>query len=394
MSISSEIQRLQNDSTAIANAIAAKGVTVPSVSGYDDYAELINGIRTDGLNDWLKDGDTHLWLNIEYEYQKEQQLRLRIVGTIDWGDGNTQTENMTSVGTKTHTYAALGKYRIDLKPTGSFSLGGGSSTYNIMGTRSARHGIAYALYQAEIGTKKITTLTNYAFYYNYGLRSVYIPKTITGLGTYSLGRNYSLKHVEFEDSTKITTVGTYVFYYDYSLTDIGLFAPSVSSYTAMFVYCLLNEITLPSTLTDLKTSSINSTNALKKLWCLPTTPPTVDAEAAISGIIASCVVYVPFGCLSDYQAAQYWSTFSSQMVEGGTITHDMPNVSSSNKALMVEANSEYETTLTANEGYTLGTVTVTMGGTDITSTAYSNGVVSIASVTGNITITASATANS
>lgn len=46
MSIASEITRLQNDSSAIASAITAKGVTVPAGSGYDDYATLIGNIST------------------------------------------------------------------------------------------------------------------------------------------------------------------------------------------------------------------------------------------------------------------------------------------------------------------------------------------------------------
>lgn len=46
MSVADEILRLQNDSAAIASAIAAKGVTVPSGSGYDDYASLIGSITT------------------------------------------------------------------------------------------------------------------------------------------------------------------------------------------------------------------------------------------------------------------------------------------------------------------------------------------------------------
>ena len=46
MSVADEILRLQNDSAAIASAIAAKGVTVPSGSGYDDYATLIGSIST------------------------------------------------------------------------------------------------------------------------------------------------------------------------------------------------------------------------------------------------------------------------------------------------------------------------------------------------------------
>lgn len=48
MSVASEIIRLQNDSAAIASAIAAKGVTVPSGSGYDDYASLIGQISGGG----------------------------------------------------------------------------------------------------------------------------------------------------------------------------------------------------------------------------------------------------------------------------------------------------------------------------------------------------------
>ena len=48
MSIASEIIRLQNDSSAIASAIAAKGITVPAGSSYDDYASLISNIPTGG----------------------------------------------------------------------------------------------------------------------------------------------------------------------------------------------------------------------------------------------------------------------------------------------------------------------------------------------------------
>ena len=48
MSIATEIARLQSDSTAIASAITSKGVTVPSGSGFDDYAGLIADISTSG----------------------------------------------------------------------------------------------------------------------------------------------------------------------------------------------------------------------------------------------------------------------------------------------------------------------------------------------------------
>ena len=68
----------------------------------------------------------------------------------------------------------------------------------------------------------------------------------------------------------------------------------------------------------------------------------------------------------------------------------LSHVSSSNTQSTVEAGDSYSTTLTASTNYTINSVTVTMGGVDVTSTTYSSGTVSIPSVTGNIVITASA----
>lgn len=75
-----------------------------------------------------------------------------------------------------------------------------------------------------------------------------------------------------------------------------------------------------------------------------------------------------------------------------SITNSLTHVTSSNAAVSVKDGAAYTATLTAESGYTMGTVVVKMGGTDITSTAYtaSSGVVSIAEVTGDVTITASA----
>lgn len=85
---------------------------------------------------------------------------------------------------------------------------------------------------------------------------------------------------------------------------------------------------------------------------------------------------------------------SSSGTEACSITNNLTNVKSSNVATAIDRGSAYNATLTANTGYTLtgGTVKVTMGGTDITSSAYSGGNVSISNVTGNIVITATAVA--
>lgn len=73
-----------------------------------------------------------------------------------------------------------------------------------------------------------------------------------------------------------------------------------------------------------------------------------------------------------------------------SVTSTLSHVTSSNSTLSVTEGSRYYAELTPEDGYALDSVTVTMGGADITATAYGDGVVSIGAVTGNIVITATA----
>ena len=79
-----------------------------------------------------------------------------------------------------------------------------------------------------------------------------------------------------------------------------------------------------------------------------------------------------------------------------TVTNTLTGVTSSNSAASVAMNSSYTAVMTpTSSGYSVS-VTVTMGGTDITSSAYNSSAktISIANVTGNIIITATASAPS
>lgn len=68
------------------------------------------------------------------------------------------------------------------------------------------------------------------------------------------------------------------------------------------------------------------------------------------------------------------------------IDKTLANCALSNTSNIAYKGARYVTNITADSGYTLGDVSVRMGGTDITSTAYSNGVITIANVTGKIEI--------
>lgn len=71
------------------------------------------------------------------------------------------------------------------------------------------------------------------------------------------------------------------------------------------------------------------------------------------------------------------------------ITYNLTNVTSSREYTYWNENQSFETTLTAASG-TLSSVTVTMNGEDVTSKYYSDGVISINYLKGDLVITASA----
>lgn len=321
MSIASEITRLQNDSTDIAAAIAAKGVTVPSGSGYDDYATLIgqiSGGATPNFDAWVKNGDTHLWIEIVDSGQLYQVLRLRLKGTIDWGDGTTpDTANVTTYTSFTHTYASPGKYRIDLHPTsGTFYIGGASSSYCVMGSTTAkyRHRLT-SLYQLEIGSSIITTISSYACSTCYGLIRVYIPDNITTINGNAFNSCFSLKSVEFEDVTALTSGSlSNTFAYCYALRGLE-YKSTGTEITSTYRACrCLLEITIPATVTSIAANSFNSVISIQKLKCLPVNPPTVANANAFTDFNTECVIEVPRDSLTAYQTADKWSALASQMV--------------------------------------------------------------------------------
>lgn len=71
-----------------------------------------------------------------------------------------------------------------------------------------------------------------------------------------------------------------------------------------------------------------------------------------------------------------------------SLAQTLSGCTSSVSATSVNDGETLSCTLTANDGRRLGSVTVTMGGTNITSTAYANGTVTINGVTGDVAITA------
>lgn len=74
-----------------------------------------------------------------------------------------------------------------------------------------------------------------------------------------------------------------------------------------------------------------------------------------------------------------------------TVTNNLTECTSNNSATSIQEGNTYIATITPTEGYGINSISITMGGTDITSSAYNNGNINISNVTGNIVIIITAT---
>ena len=74
-----------------------------------------------------------------------------------------------------------------------------------------------------------------------------------------------------------------------------------------------------------------------------------------------------------------------------TITNNLTNCNSNNATTTIGEEETYTATISPKDNYQMESITVKMGGTDITSSAVKGNVITISSVTGNVIITANAT---
>lgn len=101
---------------------------------------------------------------------------------------------------------------------------------------------------------------------------------------------------------------------------------------------------------------------------------------------------IPISKINAFRTAMIDGTPSAVTNPYGTVSvlKALTHITIDNPDSTIEMYQPYTAILSADSGYSLSsaTVSVTMGGVDITSTCYSNGVISIAKVTGAVSITA------
>lgn len=134
----------------------------------------------------------------------------------------------------------------------------------------------------------ITSIPSGAFQNCIKLRSIVIPEGVTTIN------NYAFQNVPLNDgislpSTLTTINGPYPFY------------------KAKFT-----SLTIPANVTAIGTFFCALNTVFEELIMLPTTPPSLGANAFAWG--RTPTIYVPDASVSTYQSAAGWSTYASKIV--------------------------------------------------------------------------------
>lgn len=182
---------------------------------------------------------------------------------------------------------------------------------------------------------------------------------------YSAKGNGTFSVIDHSTSQTVSRTGTYGDFYEY--------AQCFCNYMPNFG---TTDSTPTSSYRDVPAGAIfrgrTAQTASQGLW----TAVVVDTQA-------ETINFIRFGAGDD-------RTFGYGSTVYRSISASLTNVTLSNAQISVEDGEPYTATVTPNSGYTIDSVTVTMGGADITSTAYNSGTITIASVTGDVSITATA----
>ena len=164
---------------------------------------------------------------------------------------------------------------------------------------------------------------------------------------------------------------------------------------AVSTYMEANPINVPKNLSDLKEDAEHRTvtDEEKQSWNNTSGTGLPDTAKKLLIAILKNAVYT-VNQKTNIEALENALSAQNTPTDAWSIVQNLSYVTSTNTAFNVKKGESYTTTIVPNKNYTINSVTVVMGGVDITNTAYNNGVITINSVTGNVTITAIAKKNS
>jgi len=156
----------------------------------------------------------------------------------------------------------------------------------------------------------VTSIGSGAFQFCSGLTSVTIPNSVT---TIEVGAFYDCSGLtSITISNSVTTIGDYAFYDCSGLTSVTIPSNVTTIWNFAFSYCAgLTSVTLSESVTTIGEDAFDGCNQIKQIYCKGTTPPKTEFDPFSDVLHNTCVLYVPKGSYSVYQADPHWGKFTN-----------------------------------------------------------------------------------
>ena len=157
----------------------------------------------------------------------------------------------------------------------------------------------------------VTEIGSSAFSGCSSLASVTIPNSVTEIGEYAFAGCDSLTSITIPDS--ITSIGYWAFSGCTSLTSVTIPDGVTSIERSTFRSCdSLTSVTIGNGVTSIGESAFQDCHSLAYVFCMPTTPPTLDGSMHFYDTAYNLKIYVPIGSIDKYKTA--WRSYSSSIV--------------------------------------------------------------------------------
>ena len=172
-------------------------------------------------------------------------------------------------------------------------------------------------------SNNVTSIGTYAFTGCSALASVVIPNSVTSIGNYAFQNCSTLTSVSISKS--LTSIGEYVFRGCSGLVSVSIPNSVTSIGAGAFYECDgLTFVSIPNRVTSIGKYAFAGCTNLTSVRVEATTPITIDSYVFSNR--ANATLYVPSGCKSSYETANYWKEFKeivempSQLKDGDVFT--------------------------------------------------------------------------
>lgn len=158
-------------------------------------------------------------------------------------------------------------------------------------------------------TYPVTAIGHGAFANSNNLTAVVIPNSVRVIGEQAFATCTGLHSIVIPNS--VETLDRCAFHTCSAMTSavIGNSVALIDEYCFQYCY-LLDEVVIGSAVTHLNHKAFYDCPKLRKVTCLPTTPPTMDAYYSLSNeAYQYATLYVPGAAMAAYKADSNWGRF-------------------------------------------------------------------------------------